>query len=300
MARTVLVAMIEFEDHKSLFGKKNDEAIGNFKHALELAKNAMDTYQCTEPVRVFVAPEYYFTKKKNCEEWNGGYSFTVESHEKKGKRDIYASLREMSGDPKYAGILFIPGTIPYAVVNDRYDIDYYNVCPVFYNGKMIARHYKRENDRSQSINAFCTKRNIKGVVSKNYVFQFTVDDLDFGIEICRDHHFGTLKSSLLKERVNVHILISDDMTPSFAAIATKEDGGLFLYCDAQKFNDRGKQKRADGCRNGLFQVGYDPHKGIAEFDYEKCGFVTRIDSIGNGKPHVSLYAQEINPSLHGG
>jgi hypothetical protein len=57
---------------------------------------------------------------------------------------------------------------------------------------------------------------------------FTIDDLKIGVEICADHSGGVLKSA--SGDLDIHILVSDGMTPTSTGTATRR-GGIVVACD---------------------------------------------------------------------
>ncbi|TQV77767.1 hypothetical protein [Denitrobaculum tricleocarpae] len=211
----ILAAMIEF-DNVADFGGADSGSYDQFDDALSRADAMMSQYGNGKELKMFVAPEYYFSGHSITEK--GGTAITSLSRSQ--KHSLYDKIAQSS--KSYPNMLIIPGSIAYSKARGFSKRKYYNVCPIAANGRIIHKYYKQTNDTYQSTDDY---------KSKDYGATFAHANLDFGIDICLDHGHKMLKSSLGNATVDVHILIADGAAPSPMSIAASTDGGAMVFCN---------------------------------------------------------------------
>lgn len=211
----LLVAMIEF-DNVADFSGADTSSYDQFDDALARADAMMSTHGNGGELKMFVAPEYYFSGHSITEK--GGTA--ISSLSRSQKHGLYDKIAQSS--KRYPSIMIVPGSIAYSKARGLSKRKYYNVCPIAANGRIIHKYYKQSNDTYQSSGDFKTK---------DYGATFTHANLNFGIDICLDHGHKMLKSSLGGATVDVHILIADGAAPSPMSIAASTNGGVMVFCN---------------------------------------------------------------------
>ena len=211
----LLVGMIEF-DNVADFSGADKSSYDQFHDALGRADAMMTKHGDGSELKMFVAPEYYFSGHSITE--SGGTS--ISSLSRSDKHGIYDKIAKSS--KSFPEILIVPGSIAYSKARGFSKRKYYNVCPIAANGRIIHKYYKQANDTYQSADDFKTK---------DYGATFKHANLDFGIDICLDHGHKMLKNSLGTATVDVHILIADGAAPTPLSIAASTNGGVMVFCN---------------------------------------------------------------------
>lgn len=220
MTTTLIVGMIEFDNVATFAGVGRGD-YDQFEDALARANALMNEHSVGGEVRVFVAPEYYFSGHAITD----GGGTQIQSHSRDEKHKLYDKIKSTSS--RYPDVLLIPGSIAYGKGSSK-KRKYYGVCPIAAGGRILKKYYKQSNDTFQSETGFTTK---------NYGATFTHRGIQFGIDICLDHGHKRLKDSLGGGTVDVHVLISDGSAPSSTSLAAPIGRGVVVFCD---MNGKGK------------------------------------------------------------
>lgn len=255
----LLVGMIEF-DNVANFGGGDKSSYDQFHDALTRADAMMTQHGNGRELKMFVAPEYYFSGHGTTE--RGGT--TITSLSRSNKHALYDKIAESS--KRFPNILIVPGSIAYSKARGLSKRKYYSVCPIAANGRIIHKYYKQTNDTYQSGDDFKTK---------DYGATFTHSNLNFGIDICLDHGHKMLKTALNGSTVDIHILISDGSAPSPTSIAASVAGGVVVFCDMA---GRGKNGVLSVFANKFGTPNVRGRDMVAEISQPLCGGA-----------HVALY-----------
>lgn len=211
----LLAAMIEF-DNVSDFDGVTAAGYDAFDNALSRAQALFTTHAQAGDIKVFLAPEYYFSGHGI----TAGGATTVDSLSRTDKHGIYKKISASS--KMYNDILIVPGSIAYSKARGLSSRKYYNVCPIAFNGQIIHKQYKKSNDSFQTGG--------DDFKSKNTGSTFNHKNKTFGIDICLDHGKSVLKDSLAGATVDVHILIADGAGPKNNRLGI-DINGLVVYCN---------------------------------------------------------------------
>ena len=207
-------------------GVKLTEAMDQAYEFMDAARTRM---LATNPVFLFVAPEYYWIK-------DGSYNL----YDKDEKATIYSALSGTSGE--YDEVLMFPGTVNWQVPKGEHvgaqpgnlakkAFVGYNACPVYLGGQLLLDYYKKFNDGEldkRKIAAF-------GAGPGGGAQDFMAKGLRFGLDICGDLNQGQLQLTLAGQQVDVMVLtagtMGHDFTDSRLQTIPVRDGGAFVHCD---------------------------------------------------------------------
>lgn len=209
MSTDILAGMIEFEDVAD-FGGASVGSYDQFNEALTLADALMSRNGNGRELKMFVAPEYYFSGHGITQKG----STTISSLSRSDKHGLYRKIAQSSA--LFPNILIVPGSIAYSKARGLSKRKYYNVCPIAAKGRIIHKYYKQSNDDFKS---------------KDYGSTFKFGDLRFGIEICLDHGEKKLSQAAGSGTVDVQVLISDGFAPSTLGIVAPAGKGAVVFCD---------------------------------------------------------------------
>jgi len=211
-----------------MFGPNPSNRANEFSLAVQQANSKLRDYQQGAGVRMFVAPEYY---------WSGygeiGHS-SNKTHgplvmERDNKHVIYEALKTAS---KQAGsLVIVGGSIFYQKTGNKRTAAY-NVCPVLSNGAFLLKSYKHMDDKAAAKNEGSPTFDYK---TSNPYFKFK--DVRFGLEVCGEHNDRTRNEKRLKDWatankkiIDVQIIVSDSMSIFAGAVAARQ-GGYVVQCD---------------------------------------------------------------------
>ena len=197
--------------------------------AYEFMDAARARMRATNPVFLFVAPEYYWIK-------DGSYNL----YDKAEKATIYSALSSTSAE--LSEVLMFPGTVNWQVPKAEHvgmqpgnlgtkAFVGYNACPVYLGGHLLLEYYKKFNDGELD------KRNAAafGAGPTAGAQDFMAKGLRFGLDICGDLNQGQLQLTLAGQQVDVMVLtagtMGHDFTDSRLQTIPVRDGGAFVHCD---------------------------------------------------------------------
>jgi hypothetical protein len=215
---TVAAALLRVD--KKMFGEDAGNRLEEFGMAVGQVDSLLKKMAGDDGVHILVAPEYYFNPRGEIGKvYKQQGPLAVSRSE---KHDIYAGLKKISS--RAGKLVIVAGSIFYTKTTSS-GLRGLNVCPVLRNGRFLTKNYKAQDDGNLS----------KGTDDAEYTSKasnpcFTVNGVRFGVEVCMDHADRTLKNFLNGGSVDVHILISDGVTPDNSRIAAKT-GGYVIHCD---------------------------------------------------------------------
>ena len=126
----------------------------------------------------------------------------------------------------------------------------YNTCNVYLNGG-VELHYNKHAGYQEVISQVSSVIFSPGQTRG----EFACDGFEFGLEICRDHHEGVLKSRADRRTFDVQVVLSANVEEVGGHLPLN-DGGYFIHSSAQERLCVVKRKRAVG---GLATVDFgDP------------------------------------------
>jgi hypothetical protein len=223
---TVAAAVLRVD--KKLFDADATHRLEEFGMAVDQVSSLLKRMAGGAGVYLLVAPEYYFNPRGTIgKHYKQDGPLAVDRSE---KHDIYKGLKKISS--RAGKLVIVAGSIMYTKTTSS-GTQGLNVCPVLQNGRFLTKNYKAQDDGYLA----------KGPVDATYTSKasdpcFTVNGVSFGIEVCMDHASKTLKNFLNGGTVDVHILVSDGVTPDNFRIAAKANGHV-IHCDLS-----GSQKAA--------------------------------------------------------
>ena len=197
---------------------------------------------------VILAPEFLFSR---ISPYSRGELQEVKS--------LLATLLEDNTTLAHKNVLFIPGTLQQG--QDDY---FYNTAFAFAKGKELFSYNKSTTDIFDDTYASQANKTYRaGDNKKNY---FTWNDLDIGLEICRDHGmkklYDAMKFQEHGKKLDMHIILSyglNGINPDKLAI---REGGIAVLVDGQRGSEasgilrKGEYLRPYHTLNGV----YDKYK----------------------------------------
>jgi hypothetical protein len=207
-------------------GVRLTEAMTLAYHSLQAASARMNA---ENPVFLFAAPEYYWTR-------DGNYNLYDEGE----KATIYSALQSTSA--QLSNLLMFPGTVNWGVPVGQHvgtpplnpknkGLAAYNTAPVYLGGNLLLDYFKKFND------TFIDNRASAVFVPgpSNAAQSFDAKGLSFGLDVCGDLDQGHLSKKLVNARVDVMVVVSGSVEHNFteAKISTVpvKNGGAFVHCD---------------------------------------------------------------------
>ena len=247
-----------------------DSKKANIKKAMTMAYGSMlaasQRMKAANPVYLFCAPEYYWTKKDllPCSEAE--------------KKSIYASL--LSESTTLSNLLMFPGTVNWqkplaqhtgpapANLGKKQSVAY-NTAPVYLGGVCLLDYYKKYNDTMIDTKAIAAFSAGTGDAAQS----FSARGLRFGLDVCGDLNKGQLNNTLQGGKVDAMILLSGSISHGFGdaeigKIPVRE-GGAFIHCD-----DSGADEK-----NGLWAISL----GKGWHGSAKNEFTLAFDDLDNKK-----------------
>ncbi len=266
MAKDLLVAMWPLDVLSAGFHTSNlNERLkklkfvagGAFAHLQSVAARM----RITDPICVFVAPEYYFLKQIH---EDGTWTMCSE----RDKDEICSELKALS--KTHSKLVLLPGTIAWARQRrapvpghpDRV-YDGFNTALFLSGGKILHEYDKKADDgncRAKTTNVSFASRRTSQI--------FKLRGLRCGIEVCADFGRKNLAKEAGAQSLDLEFYISATNPHNFSnhslqATVPVKDGGYFIHCDASGAespkNNVWHVKRGGGL-HGIpdFTSGYDP------------------------------------------
>jgi predicted amidohydrolase len=214
--------------NKNTFGPDSSNRITEFGMTVMQADAVLRAQQAGRPgVRMLLAPEYFWS----------GYGEIGQRYRQQGalamtrgaKHGLYSGLKKISS--KAGSLVLVAGSIFYQKSDGTRTVAY-NLCPVLRGGKFLLKAYKDFDNGTA------------GKISADLVYDtkssdpfFSVEGVNFGLEVCGDHNSVGGKGGKLKrwnasanKAIDVHILVSDSMTVLAGSVAARP-GGYVAQCD---------------------------------------------------------------------
>lgn len=133
----------------------------------------------------------------------------------------------------------------------------HNACVGYLNGETVVRYFKHAGYNevlSNSSSVIFSPGRSSG--------EFTCDEFRFGLEICRDHNEGVLRSRSDERTFHIQFVLSasvNEVTGNMPLV----DGGYFIHASANHLQCTIKRKRTDG---GLTVVGNQDPDTVDGYD----------------------------------
>jgi len=218
---TLAVALLRCA--KSTFNNDSSDRVSKFKSAVLQSASIMKPLKCD--VRMFIAPEYYFSPFDMVGQHQPQIGPKTMSRSQ--KHSLYKSLKGLSADA--GDLILIAGSIFYR--KGTQNIRGLNVCPILRNGVFLRKYYKKFDD-----GAIAKEFGAASYHHKESDPVFTIKTVTFGVEVCGDHtdQNNNLKNWLAAnpktKDIDVQIMISDSNAPTAPNMIARA-GGYFIHCD---------------------------------------------------------------------
>jgi len=213
------VGVVALQVTRGSFGADLGSRGANFKTLVSQAAAVFADRLPDVQVKLFVAPEYFFSKFDAYGTKVDGTRGELAPASHGQKMDFYDDIQSASS--LQPNIIIVAGTIFYT--RGKKSIEGLNVCPIAVGGRIKHKIYKQNDDqRLKDYNksySYETKKRSDPV--------FTEKGVTFALDICRDHNSGLARTFAQKKNktVQIHILISAGAAPSQCA------GTYVVHCD---------------------------------------------------------------------
>jgi hypothetical protein len=190
-------------------GRVNDRALKRF----------CDTLRSRPDLDVLIAPEWFLVPKD-------GLHNTAE----------YRLIRRyLERKTEGSRTLVIPGTVAWAT-----EKLHHNTALAVSDGKTVAAYAKQHAGGDDWFAYAFGKRWVPG--KSKGVFRW--NGLDVGLEICADHHAGTLRA-FAGDKLDLQIIVSNG-TRIFPEHAAVKPGGYVMICDGRADTEQAVKRRVGG------------------------------------------------------
>ena len=258
LAKEVLIAVLNVNHSAFVGGTKVH--LKSFRESLGLADGYLRGLATTTgALKIFVAPEYYFSQtvpmpRKHGDGFKTGYMPVSRDQ----AAEIVASLAQLSS--QYSGFLIFAGSIHSMEDDGTGKKNTYNACPVLSGGDVVHLYYKRHYDNFAT-DVLTNPAFVAGTDSPLFAF----GGLRFGVEICLDHGLRVLDNHLTSSGEappHIQVLVSRGM--AIGKISATE---LAIQCEmAPGQREAGFVKRADGTKIDSIVTG----RPISDGTYIEC------------------------------
>lgn len=246
--REVLIGVLNV--NASSFVGGTQVHLKSFRESLGIADGLLNRVATTTgALKMFVAPEYFFSQKVEMPRRVGDGTKTgyMPVSRDQGTR-LVEDLVTLSG--QYPDFLIFAGSIHY-MEDGVGKKNTYNACPILAGGALVHLFHKRAYDNFA--NDVLTN---PGFINGSESPLFTFGDLRFGVEICLDHGHRVLEN---------HLTSSGEAPPQIQVLVSR---GMML----------GKTKATD------LAIQCDMSPGVSRAGWVKQGDGTMIDSNLSGRP----------------
>ncbi len=205
-------------------------------------------------LNMFVGPEWSFRKTLMRDNKANFYDQNALHAILDGLKSLSAAVPDM---------LFMPGSIVWAIPDVKKGFIAYNTVPVLHNGEIIHLYHKSDwGGDTEGAGNFGTAMRYGGesggwgdILRKKYTIKkggkkksvttnshfFELGGRTFGVEVCADHNGSMLFKQYAEENksgkgIDVHVIISCGMFPQHDKIAARK-GGFVVHCDGMFESD---------------------------------------------------------------